>query len=229
MSRRKKLEKFADLLSFSNVYEGADMSSEEVQHSMARYLTIKGTWQTEAFDHNQPLVVELACGRGEYSVAMAGRHPEFNHIGVDIKGARIWQGARKALDLDLLNVVFLRTRIERLDCYFVQGEIDEIWITFPDPFHAKENRRLTAPSFLSMYYGLLSPFGKIHLKTDDPDLYQYSVDTAHADTRYETIYTHDDIYGQDLYHPDLDIKTYYETKHLADNKTIKYLLLAKKG
>ena len=193
------------------------------------HVDLRGKWRSDVFGNDHPICLELACGRGEYTIALAKRYPNMNFIGVDIKGARIWQGATKALEHKMENVAFLRIRIEQIELYFEPQEIDEIWITFPDPFAAKENRRTTCPQFLDKYYRIVKNEGKIHLKTDDEDFFKYSVSCVQENKKYQIIYKNDNIYGQTLFNQDLDIKTYYEEEHLSKGKTIKYLLFDKKG
>lgn len=199
-----------------------------VRHSLTTTVDLRGNWQS-CFPKAKSLCVELACGRGEYTVELARRNPNINYLGIDIKGARIWQGATIALEEKLENVAFLRIRIEQIENYFSPGEIDNIWITFPDPFPSKANRRLTAPSFLSQYHQLLSPEGKIHFKTDDADLFDYSFEIASSNPLFRILYSNENIYAQTLEFSELDIKTYYERKHLEANKTIKYLQFGKIG
>ncbi len=229
MSRRRKLEKFADILSFPNVFEITEIGSPILRASAFENVELKGKWASKVFDNNNPICLELACGRGEYTLALAKKYPNTNFIGVDIKGARIWQGASKAIHQQLSNVAFLRIRIEQIDVYFDKNEIDDIWITFPDPFEAKENRRTTSPLFLDKYYQIVKPLGKINLKTDDTPFYEYSVESVNVHENFDILYQNDNIYGQTLYNPDLEIKTYYEIQHLSNNKTIKYLLFSKKA
>lgn len=184
----------------------------------------KGNWAASFFNNGHPVVLELACGKGEYTVNLARLFPDKNFIGVDYKGNRIWRGAKTALEDGITNVGFLRIQIENLTDYFAPGEVDEIWITFPDPQPqlSREKKRLTSPRFLDQYRLLLKPGGIIHLKTDNDALHQY---------------THDQIAGlglklhirtEDLYHSPytdevLSIKTYYEKKYLQVNKNINYL------
>ena len=188
-------------------------------------LIMRGKWNSLQFENDNSIVLELACGRGEYSLDLARRYPEKNFIGVDIKGARIWKGATIALEENLKNVAFLRTRIEQLELFFEKEEIDEIWITFPDPFKrdSQENRRLTAKVFLEKYQLLLKRGGVVHLKTDSNLLFEYSKQSIENYPATNLLKVSDNIYDIDLPHPDLDILTYYEKQHLAENKTIKYL------
>lgn len=229
MSRRRKLEKFADLKRFDHVYEMTEPLSEIVVQGLNSQLAIKGKWRSEAFGNDHPLCIELACGRGEYTIALARMHPDINYVGIDIKGARIWQGASIAMEENLHNVAFLRIRIEQIANYFDPEEVDEIWLTFPDPFPAKANRRLTAPNFLEAYHKILKKDGILHFKTDDDDLFDYSLETAKASTKYRLVYHNEDIYNSPLNLKELEIKTYYEKQHLENKKTIKYLTLVKIG
>ncbi len=225
MSRRNKLQKFAEVLSFPNVYENFDASNPSLAGENGVQVDLKGKWQEVHFKNDQPITLELACGKGDYAIGLAQRFPDRNFIGVDIKGARIWRGAKTALEAGLQNVAFLRTRIEQLSLFFDENEVDEIWITFPDPFlrKGKENRRLTSPNFLSQYPKLLKSGGLVHLKTDDPTLYEYTLEVLAEQKNYTLLYHDDDIYAKPLPMPELEIKTFYEKQHLAAGKTIKYI------
>ena len=225
MSRRNKLQKFAEVFTFPNVYENFNPETATLTGENGQETTMKGQWRSRHFKNDQPLVLELACGKGDYTIGLAARNPHTNFVGVDIKGARIWRGAKTALEAGLLNAAFLRTRIELINNFFDQGEVDDIWITFPDPFlrNSKANRRLTSPPFLDRYASLLKPGGLVHLKTDDPTLYEYTLEVLDGQQRYACLARHDDIYSGPLPTPELDIKTYYEKKHLAAGKTIKYV------
>jgi len=165
----------------------------------------------------------LACGKGDYTVALAMDYPDHNFIGVDIKGARLWRGAKTAMDGSMLNVAFLRTRIEFIDRFFASEEVSEIWITFPDPFEGKITRRLTSPPFIERYRKILKSGGIIHLKTDSRLLYDFTLDVIHSDSRCHVLYANPDIYNSPLEFKELEHKTYYEKKHLAEGRTIKYL------
>ena len=225
MSRRNKLKKFNDLLSFHNVYENYDPTNPKLLANERDIVDLKGKWCLDHFKNNKPLVLELACGRGEYTLALANANPGINYIGLDIKGARIWQGATIAIDNKLNNVAFLRTRIEQIDLFFGESEVDEIWITFPDPFlkKGKSNRRLTSTPFLKKYKHIVKNGGIINLKTDDPTLYEFSQETFAEYPNIEVLYDRNDIYSQSLDYPELIYKTYYENKHLEDNRKIKYI------
>lgn len=224
MSRRNKLQKFAEVLSFPNVYENFDAKQPGLSGKDGVPVKLKGEWAKMHFGNENPLTLELACGKGEYALGLSERFPERNFIGVDIKGARIWRGAKHALANDMKNVAFLRTRIEQLPHFFGKNEVSEIWVTFADPFlkSGKENRRLTAQPFLDRYKKLLKPGGLIHLKTDDPTLYEFTLETLNKQKEYELLYHDDDIYAKPLPMEELEIKTFYERKHLAIGRTIKY-------
>ncbi len=225
MAKRNKLLKFAELLNFPHVYENFDPLIPILLGQGGKEVDLKGHWAAKHFENNQDIVLELACGRGEYSVGLAQHFPDRNFIGVDIKGARIWQGAKKALKQGLHNVAFLRTRIEVITNFFDKDEISEIWITFPDPFirKSKFNRRLTSPNFLDHYRKILKPDGKIHLKTDAPSLYEHTLAVIDNDPACQLLYHNPDIYQSALFTPELELKTYYERKHLEVGKTIKYI------
>ncbi len=226
MSRRRKLEKFGAILSYPNVYEMTEPRTSLLRKNVNEVEDLRGKWSS-VFPSKQPLCLELACGRGEYTVALARRNPHINYIGVDIKGARIFQGATIAIDEDLSNVAFLRVRIEHIDNYFSPDEVDEIWITFPDPFPAKENRRVTSPRFLEGYHKILKSEGVINFKTDDDELFEYSLEMINNSELFRLEYSNENIYAAPLYIAALEIKTYYEKMHLKAKKTIKYLQLVK--
>jgi len=225
MSKRNKLQKFAELLTFPNVYENYDAKDPKLVGLNGAPVQRKGQWRSQHFENENPIVLELACGRGEYTLALARRYPEQNFIGVDIKGARIWKGAKIALEEELNNVAFLRTRIEQIACFFEEDEVDEIWITFPDPFlrKSKANRRPTSPNFLDAYRKFLKKDRIVHLKTDEPNLYEYTLDVLKEQQDYEIVYHNSDIYAGDLPLEELEVKTYYEKMHLRAGKTIKYV------
>ena len=170
------------------------------------------------------LCLELACGKGEYARALAERDPDRNYIGIDIKGARIWKGAKIALEKKIDNIRFLRMQIDHLDEYFASGEVDEIWITFPDPYlrKSKSSKRLTSPKFLDIYKKILKPGGLIHLKTDSEPLFRFTKETL-RDTGCKTVDLVEDVYKE---RPDdelLTIQTFYEKQHLEKGKTIRYV------
>ena len=206
---QKKLQRFADIKTFSNVLEYPQ--------------GMPGKW-AEFFKNDNPLVLELACGRGEYTVGLAGLFPLQNFIGIDVKGNRMYIGAKKALAEKITNAAFLRTQIEKLPEYFAPAEVDEIWITFPDPQlrTSKAKKRLTHPRFLRLYQQVLKPNGPIHLKTDSPALYAF---TKRVIGMYGLTVLQDctDIYGQLLLKDELKIKTHYESLDIAQSKKMHYL------
>ncbi len=206
---QKKLIRFAEILSFRNV----------LQYPQA----MKGKWK-DHFSNHSPITLELACGKGEYTVGLARMHANRNFIGVDLKGNRLWVGAKKALAENLHNAAFLRTHIDKITDYFEPGEVKEIWITFPDPqlrtSHAK--KRLTHPKYLRLYQQFLEPGGLIHLKTDSPDLYQFTL--LVLDMFKCTLHkAWDDVYIHPERMPELDIKTHYEGLDIAKSNRIHYI------
>lgn len=225
MGRKNKLQKFADVLSFPNVYECYQVQEPQLVGVNMTPVDLKGRWAVQHFGNANPITLELACGGGEYTVGLGRMYPERNFIGVDIKGNRLWKGAKLAIDEGLANVAFVRTRIEVIDAFFAPDEIDEIWITFPDPFPrpSKENRRLTSPFFHQKYRQILRSGGNVHLKHDDPDFYQFTLDTVAADQHCALDCANADIYAGTLPMNELSLKTLYESMHLANGKTIKYV------
>lgn len=184
---------------------------------------MQGNWN-KFFKNNNPITLELACGKGEYAVGLARMYPQQNFIGVDVKGNRIYIGAKKCLEENLTNAAFLRTKIVMLTDYFASAEVDEIWITFPDPqlrtAHAK--RRLTHPRFLRLYQQILKPGGCINLKTDSPKLYHFTKKVANL-YGLTIVEDFDDVYGQPAIKEELKIKTYYESLDIAQSNRIHYL------
>lgn len=225
MSKRNKLQKFAENLTFPNVYENFTPTEPRLIGLNGEEVELRGVWAARHFGNDHPITLELACGRGEYTLGLARMYPERNFIGVDIKGARIWKGARIALREKIDNAAFLRTRIEQIPHFFEPGEIGEIWITFPDPFlrKSKAKRRLTSPQFLERYRKILKKGGLVHLKTDEPNLYEFTLDVLSGEKDFELEYHDDDIYSENLPLPELELKTYYEQMHLEAGKTIKYV------
>ena len=185
---------------------------------------LRGAWRPLFFHNQHPLTLELACGKGDYTVALAQRYRGRNFLGVDIKGPRLWVGATRALELGLDNAGFVRTAIEQLDDYFAPGEISEIWITFPDPHPTwgKRKKRLTSPRFLALYRRLLEPGGLIHLKTDDERLYFFTRETLQEEGA-ELLADWPDVDAAPA-DPDLtDIRTAYERRHREEGRIIRYL------
>lgn len=215
---KDKLRKFAENLTFKNVLQP---TFEEV---FRKDYSLKGKWHKEYLRNNNPITLELGCGKGEYSVNLARKYPNTNFIGVDIKGARFWRGAKTALEEGILNVNFIRTRIELIDSFFAQNEVSEIWITFPDPQlkERRTNKRLTSPQFLNKYRSLLSEGGIIHLKTDSQELHEYTKAVL-AHNNIIPIISTNNLYATDLVTDELSIKTHYEQLFTAQGKTITYL------
>ncbi len=225
MSTRNKLQKFSELLRFPHVFENFSYEKPELHGEAGNIVDLKGAWNAAHFKNNQPITLELACGRGEYTAALAERYPQRNFIGVDIKGARIWQGATQCLEKGLTNGAFLRTRIELVDRFFGENEVDEIWITFPDPFlkDSKSNRRLTSAWFLNVYRNFLKKGGIVHLKTDSPVLYDFTLEILAADEQCTLLYASEDLYAAPLAYDELDVQTYYEAKNISGSGVSKYL------
>jgi tRNA (guanine-N7-)-methyltransferase len=209
---KDKIRRFAEIDTFSNVLQ------------LDAGKPYQGTWASHLFNNNNPIVLELACGKGEYTVNLARMFPNKNFIGIDYKGNRIWRGAKTALEDGVNNVAFLRIQIENLLDYFAPGEVDEIWITFPDPQPqlSREKKRLTSPRFLSKYKHLLKDGGYMNLKTDNDGLHAYTAEKIGEMELVLHIKT-EDLYNSEYADDVLNIKTYYEKKYLKDNKNINYL------
>lgn len=224
MSNKNKLQRFAELARMDHVFENQGFDDPHVLDAAGARLELRGNWH-RIFGNDHPLILELACGKGEYTVALARAHPEHNYIGVDIKGARIWKGATIAGAEQLANVRFLRTRIEMIDHFFEAGEVSEIWITFPDPFlrDSKSNRRLTSEPFLQRYRRILRPGALLHLKTDDDTLFDFSLETLGRQPDFVFEERNFDCYGGKHPDPEQTLLTYYEKQHLANGRTIKYM------
>ncbi len=206
---QKKLKRFGEIKSFPNVLEYPEK--------------IAGKWK-EYFKNNNSIILELACGKGEYAVGIAQLHPNKNLIGVDIKGNRIWVGAKFSMENGLTNVAFLRTQIHKIDTYFSKNEIEEIWITFPDPQLriSKADKRLTHPRYLRLYNHFLKNCGKIHLKTDSPDLYNFTKNVIKL-YGLNLITDIKNIHDETNISPELKIKTHYEKLDIAKSNKIFYL------
>lgn len=183
---------------------------------------LKGKWKKELFHNENPVVLELGCGKGEYTTGLAGVFPDKNYIGVDIKGSRIWRGARTAQGEQLNNVVFIRTHIEMIGSFFGPSEIDEIWLTFPDPQLRKKRKRLTSPRFLNIYRMFIKNNGLIHLKTDNYVMYRYTLDLVEKNNLCVKFHS-DDLYGSGAVNEILAIKTFYEQQYIRQGIKINYL------
>lgn len=219
MGSKNKLKRFRENETFDNVVQP---SREEV---IGNLLKLKGNWRKNFFKNDNPLVLELGCGKGEYSVSLAKLNPKTNFLGIDIKGARFWRGAKSALEENLDNVGFLRTQIELVDHIFDENEVDEIWITFPDPQikYKRTKHRLTNEDFLNKYKKILKPGGAVHLKTDSEFMHGYTLGLLHG--LRETIeYAHHDVYGSDgAPEAVTNIQTFYENQYLEKGKKITYI------
>lgn len=221
MGKKNKLARFAENKILPNVIQP---TREEALNNFH----LKGNWRREVFKNGNPIVLELGCGKGEYSVGLAKAFPQKNFIGIDIKGARFWFGAKEAVENDMKNVAFLRTQIELVDYFFAENEVDEIWITFPDPQikYRRTKHRMTHPDFLERYRRILKPEGIIHLKTDSEFLHGYTLGILQG-YGHEILSAHHDIYGAPEYEPGTpllrEIRTYYEELFSAKGKTITYI------
>jgi tRNA (guanine-N7-)-methyltransferase len=214
---KDKLRRFAAVKSFDNFFEPV----------IKEPFPLKGKWRTDYFKNNHPIVLELGCGKGEYTVGLGKHFPEKNFIGVDIKGARMFIGAEEALHLKMNNVAFLRTRIDFITDYFEKDEIDEIWLTFSDPQPKKPRKRLSSPLFIERYRQILKPGGLVHMKTDSDLLFEYTEEQI-KENNYECLELSWDLYGsiddsidpktREIFH----IKTHYEQLFTARGATIKY-------
>lgn len=211
---KNKLEKFAQMATFKNVVQPEELMVKDFEY--------KGKWSSDFFHNANGITLELGCGKGEYTVALSEIQPYMNFIGVDIKGARIWNGAKKALDNNIPNAGFLRTRIDMIDNFFAKDEVDEVWITFPDPQPKKQNKRLTSAHFLNIYRRFLKDGAVVNLKTDSRLLHYYTLALLKANGIVPLVAT-DDLYNSDCLDSILCIKTFYERSFLEQGKKITYL------
>lgn len=217
---KNKLKKFAEMETFHNVFQCG--ARETVEGSPV--VAMRGKWHSEYFHNDNPIVLELGCGRGEYTVGLAQRNPNKNYIGIDIKGARMWAGAKEAELAGIENVAFLRTNIEMIGYFFAPNEVSEIWITFPDPQMKKATKRLTSTFFMARYRQLLTPNGIIHLKTDSPFLYTYTQAMV-KENSYPILVNTQDLYGDEQLGLEEArcLQTHYEKQWLDRGLTIKYI------
>ena len=214
---KNKLKKFAEMAEFQHVIQ------PKIKDYPTEDFYLKGNWHNKVFRNNNPIVLELGCGKGEFSVGLAQKYPNKNFIGIDIKGARMWTGAKKSLELGLKNVAFLRIRIDFINFFFAENEVDEIWIPFPDPQPKKPNKRLTSPKFFNIYRNFLKDNALIHLKTDNHYLYDYTLKVLEKNN-IKPIFATDDLYSSDYNGDAKEIKTFYEKQFLAEGKKITYLM-----
>jgi tRNA (guanine-N7-)-methyltransferase len=232
---KNKLARWTELGSFDNVIQS------EIGDIFAKDHPVKGKWNKEIFKNKNPVILELGCGKGEYTIGLATRFPGNNYIGIDIKGARMWRGAKTANEQNLPNVAFLRTRIEFINSFFSADEVKEIWITFPDPYPGgrNSNKRLTSPWFLNIYRLFLTNKGLVHLKTDNIELYMFTK-TVVSNNNLETIFATNDLYSENItvetissqnksplwdlgINNPLSIRTHYEKIFLNEGLKINYI------
>lgn len=219
MGSKNKLKRFKENETFANVFQPS--RDELVQETYS----LKGKWNKTFFKNTNPLILELGCGKGEYSVALAKKYPNKNFIGIDIKGARFWRGAKTAIENNMPNVAFLRTQIELIDHAFAAGEVDEIWITFPDPQikYKRTKHRMTNAAFLKRYKQILKPDGVVNLKTDSEFMHGYTLGLLHG-AGHEVLYANHNVYKQEGSPEDVtSIQTFYESQYLEVNKPITYI------
>lgn len=213
---KNKLAKFDEMESFPHVFQ------YPFGELKAKGFDLKGHWNDSFFKNNNPIVLELGCGKGEYTVGLGQHFPDKNFIGIDIKGARMWSGAKESLEKEMTNIAFLRTNIELITSFFAPNEIAEIWITFPDPQMKKETKRLTSTRFMQYYQEILNPNGLIHLKTDSNFLFTYTREMIQVNNLPVNVIT-DDLYHNNIVSDILSIKTYYEQQWIERGINIKYI------
>ena len=220
MGSKNKLKRFRDNDGFENVIQ------PEREELLSGNFKFKGNWAQTIFGNNNPIILELGCGKGEYTIYLAKKHPNINYVGIDIKGARFWKGAKTAKEDDLKNIFFIRTQIELIEFLFDKNEISEIWITFPDPQikFKRTKHRLTNLDFLKKYKRILNPDGFINLKTDSEFLHGYTIGLVQALDNAQIVYSNHDIYNRTGSPEEVtDIQTHYEKLFLKENKSITYL------
>jgi tRNA (guanine-N7-)-methyltransferase len=216
---KNKLKRFKENDTFSNVFQP---TREEV---VTDQFSLKGKWNQDYFKKNNPIVLELGCGKGEYSVGLAEKFPDKNFIGIDLKGARFWRGAKTAVETGLTNVAFIRTQIELINHIFSENEVDEIWITFPDPQikYKRTKHRMTNSQFLKLYKKVLKPEGVVNLKTDSEFMHGYTLGLLHGEG-HEVIYSNHNVYVNEGSPEEVTgLQTFYEKQYLEINKAITYI------
>ncbi len=219
MGSKNKLKRFNENKTFKNVIEP---TREDVLNNTLGY---KGKWNDNFFKNQNPIVLELGCGKGEYTVGLAEKYPDKNFIGIDIKGARFWRGAKTAIENEMTNVGFIRTQIELVDHIFDEAEVDEIWITFPDPQikYKRTKHRLTNHKFLQQYKKILKSDGVVHLKTDSEFMHGYTLGLLHGEG-HEVLYANHNVYhNEGAPEAVTEIQTFYEKQYLERNKPITYI------
>lgn len=213
---KNKLRKFSEMAEFKNVFQPPNKGY------IKEDFELRGKWNKNFFKNSNPIILELGCGKGEYTIELAKRDKNKNYIGIDIKGARIWKGAKTAIDLELNNVAFLRAKVNYINNFFAENEISEIWITFPDPQPKKAKNRLTSDIFLNYYQKILKNNSIIHLKTDSFELFQYTIHLL-IKNKIEPLELYSDIYSSKVNSIITQVQTHYEKLFLAENKKITYL------
>jgi tRNA (guanine-N7-)-methyltransferase len=218
VGRKKKLHHFVENETFGNLFQ---VTFEQLQ---TESFALKGNWHTDFFKNQHPIVLELGCGKGEYTIGLARTNPDKNFIGIDVKGARLWRGLKTASEESIPNVAFIRSRIELIGHFFGPDEVSEIWITFPDPQprQARERKRLTSPFFLKIYRQFLSKDGIIHLKTDSDLLYAFTCETIENE-KHTALFSTNDLYAIEQPMEVKNIRTFYEQRWLNEGLTIKYV------
>ena len=219
MGSKNKLKRFKENETFKNVFQPSRENLVEGDYEL------KGNWIQEFFKNDNPLVLELGCGKGEYSVELAKKYPNKNFIGIDIKGARFWRGAKTAIEENIENVAFIRTQIELIEYAFAENEVDEIWITFPDPQikYKRTKHRMTNTEFLKRYKKVLKPDGVVNLKTDSEFMHGYTLGLLHGEG-HEVLYANHNVYKQEGSPEEVtSIQTFYESQYLEQNKPITYI------
>lgn len=214
---KHKLERFAENETFGNLFQRSHFDCQNIP------FPLKGKWNQEYFHNDNPIVLELGCGKGEYTIAMAKRNPDRNYIGVDRKGARLWRGCKDAIEGKMANVAFLRITIDRIGYYFAPDEVDEIWVTFPDPQLQHERRRLVSPRFVGYYRQVMKEGGGVlNLKTDSRELYEYVLEVA-PEQNWPILEKVDDVYNQPCAPILTEVQTFYEKMWLSQGKRISYV------
>lgn len=219
MMAKHKLARFAENETFQNLFQHTEYDRVGVS------FPLRGRWNEDYFHNNNPITLELGCGKGEYTIAMAKRYPNRNFIGVDRKGARLWRGCKDAIEQELPNVAFLRISIDNVGYYFDQGEVEEIWVTFPDPQLKHERKRLVSPRFVEYYLNIFPASGGVlNLKTDSRELYEYVIQTAPGE-RWEMLANVEDVYAEECDSLLTEVQTFYERMWLKEGRTISYVRL----
>lgn len=215
---KRKLIRFEENKTFNNLFQ------YNLHQLQEEGFPLKGKWHQEYFRNNNPIILELGCGKGEYTIGLARNHPDKNYVGIDLKGARLWRGCKTATEDKMKNVAFIRSRVDFIEYFFDRDEVNEIWITFPDPQLQKprERKRLTSPMFLDRYRKFLKPGGIIHLKTDNQVLHEYTLEVIKS-LQHGLLYANNDIYNTEAPLDATFVKTFYEQKFLQEGKPITYL------